>query len=446
MSEEIKSSTNENFEELLNQQFDEVEKNESGRIVGTVELITPTEVFVSVVGRKQQGVIPLDELSTAPISDPNEVVKVGDQLDLLIMKTNDVEGTIMLSKKRVDAKKGLQVLQEACQNKEILTGKVSNVVNGGLIVVLNNVRVFIPASQVSLQKDVNLDEYVGQEVQFRLIEVSQRGRQTKVIGSIKNVLREESNAARNAFWEGAEVGNTYTGVVKTVTDFGVFVDLGGVTGMIHRSELSWHRIKHPSEVLNEGDIVEVYIKGLDKEKKKISLGYKKEEDNPWKILVEKYPEGSVVDVKIVNLPAFGAFANIIDGIDGLIHISQISYDHIANPADVLKIGEVVKAKITAIDTEKKKVSLSIKALLPEPEKPAPIQEKDVEDTISTQDEVVCSIDADGTVDIAESLVVSEDEVPVAEPKAVEALEVEEKVEETLEDVPVEEPDLTPSEE
>ena len=439
MSEELKSSTNnDNFEEMLDEQFKEVEENESGRVVGTVELITPSEVLVSVVGRKQQGVIPLNELSVNPVNDPNEVVKIGDKLDLLIMKTNDVEGTIMLSKKRIDSRKGFEILQEACKNKEVLTGTVKEVVNGGVIVVTDDYRVFVPASQASLQRDANLEELLDTEVQYRLIEVSQRGRRTKVIGSIKSVLREESNAARAAFWESAEEGQVRTGVVRSLTDYAVFVDLGGVTGMIHKSELSWKRIKHPSEVLNVGDTVEVTIMKLDPKKKQISLSYKKQEDNPWVILEKNYPVGSEVEVTIVGLTAFGAFAKIIDGIDGLIHISQICYERIEKPADRLSIGDVVKVKITAIDFENKKVSLSIKALLPEPERPAPRPKKNKqkakdEKPVSMEDTLVASIDSDDGLVVSDDIKIDTDTAEEAVEEAVEEVAPAEVVEEAVEE-------------
>ncbi len=365
MSEVIKSSeTNEfeNFEEMLEESLKSLNTNE--RVMGTVVGIAPNEVFVDV-GRKQAGFIPFDELSATPINSPEDVVKIGDELELLIMKTNDQEGTIMLSKRRVDAKKGWEILEKAYEEKEILTGVVTEVINGGVIVVASNTRVFIPASQATLSREESLDFLKGQEVSFRLIEVSQRGRRRKVIGSIKSVLKDEAAELRTAFWEGAEVGKTYTGTVKTLTNYGAFVDLGGVSGMIHISELSWLRIKHPSEVVSVGDTVEVYIKDINDETKKISLGYKKTEDNPWAILEKDYPVGTVVNATIVGMTTFGAFANIIPGIDGLIHISQISNKRIEKPQDELKVGEVVEAKITAIDFEKKRVSLSIRELLPD---------------------------------------------------------------------------------
>lgn len=380
MSEVIKSSETietENFEAMLEESLKSLNTNE--RVMGVVVGIAPNEVFVDV-GRKQAGFIPLDELSATPISSPEEVVSIGDELELLIMKTNDQEGTIMLSKRRVDAKKGWELLEKAYEAKEILTGVVTEVINGGIIVVANDTRVFIPASQASLNRDDDLEALKGQEVQFRLIEVSQRGRRRKVIGSIKSVLKDEFAELRAAFWKNAEVGKTYTGTVKTLTNYGAFVDLGGVSGMIHISELSWLRIKHPSEVVNVGDTVKVYIKDINDETKKISLGYKKTEDNPWVKLENEYPIGTVVNATIVGMTTFGAFASIIPGIDGLIHISQISNKRIEKPQDELSVGQVVEAKITAIDFEKKRVSLSIRELLPQ-EAPAVEEAAEVEEAV-----------------------------------------------------------------
>ncbi len=403
MSENTTSSVNEteNFEEMLEESLKSLNTNE--RVMGTVASITPNEVYVEVDGRKQTGFIPFDELSSTPIQSADEVVKVGDRVELLIMKTNDVEGTIMLSKRRVDAQKGFEELQKAYDEKAVLTGLVTEVVSGGVIAVTNDIRVFIPASQATLERDANLEDLKGQEVKFRLIELSQRGRRRKIIGSIKSVLRDENAAKRAEFWENCEVGKTYKGVVRTLTSYGAFVDLGGVSGMIHISELSWLRIKHPSEVVNVGDVVEVYIKDINTETKKISLGYKKTEDNPWVILEKNYPVGTVVKAKVVGLTAFGAFANIIPGIDGLIHISQISNKRIEKPADELSVGDEVEAKITGIDFEKKRVSLSIRALLPEAQPVA-------EEPASEEDEVVAVVEPDAEPVIREL----EDETPAEE--------------------------------
>ena len=373
MSEEIKSgeTTNleESFEELLEESLKNLNTNE--RVMGTVISIAPNEVQVDV-GRKQTGFVPVSELSNDPSAKPEDIVKVGDEIELLIMKTNDQEGTIMLSKRRVDAQKSWEELQEKVDSQEILSSKVTEAVKGGVIVLYNGVRVFIPASQATASRDESLEDLVGQDVDFRLIEVSQRGRYKRAIGSIRSVLKEQRAAQREEFWKNCEVGKRYTGVVKSLTSYGAFVDLGGVFGMIHISELSWTHIKHPSEVVNVGDTVEVYVKDINEETKKISLGFKNADDNPWEILKRDYPEGTVVNATIVGLTTFGAFANIIPGIDGLIHISQIANKRIDKPADVLSVGDTVEAKITAIDFDKKRVSLSMRALLPEDEQ-APVK-------------------------------------------------------------------------
>ena len=364
---EIKSGvTNgeESFEALLEESLKNLNTNE--RVMGTVLSIAPNEVQVDV-GRKQTGFIPANELSNDPNAKPEDIVKVGDKIELLIMKTNDQEGTIMLSKRRVDAAKGWEILESKVESQEVLTGKVTEAVKGGVIVIYNDVRVFIPASQATATRDESLEDLVGKEVQFRLIEVSQRGRRKRAIGSIRSVLKEQRAAQREEFWKNCEIGKKYTGVVKSLTSYGAFVDLGGVFGMIHISELSWTHIKHPSEVVNVGDTVEVYVKDINEETKKISLGFKNADENPWEILKNQYPEGTVVKATIVGLTSFGAFANIIPGIDGLIHISQIANKRIEKPADVLSVGETVEAKITAIDFDKKRVSLSMRALLPEDE-------------------------------------------------------------------------------
>ena len=366
MSEVNTSSVNENelsFEEMLEESLKSMNTNE--RVMGTVMSIAPNGDVSVDVGRKQAGFIPKDEISYDPTVTAQDVLKVGDEIELLIMKTNDQEGTIMLSKKRVDAQKNWEELEALNGSDEIFTGKVIESVNGGIIVMLKGNRIFIPASQATLSRDEDPSALVGKEVQYRLLEVSRKGRRKRAIGSIKSVLKEKRAEEKAKLLETLAVGNHYKGVVKSLTSYGAFVDIGGVYGMIHISELSWSRIKHPSEVVNVGDEVEVYIKDINEETKKISLGYKKEEDNPWFILKNEYPVGSVVKCKIVGLTTFGAFANIIPGIDGLIHISQIANKRIDKPQDVLSVGQEVEAKIIAIDFDKKRVSLSMRALLPE---------------------------------------------------------------------------------
>lgn len=346
------------FEEMLEESLKSFNTDEKVR--GVVVGIAPNEVQVDV-GRKQAGFIPASELSSDPNAKPEDIVKIGDELDLLIMRTNDQEGTIMLSKKRLDAQKGWEVVAEAEENGTILKGVVTEIIKGGLIAVTNGVRVFIPASQATASRGEPLDGLLKQEVEFRIIEVNRSRR--RAVGSIRSVLQDARKALAEKFWETAEEGKEYTGTVKSLTAYGAFVDLGGIDGMVHISELSWNRIKHPSEVVNVGDTVNVYIKGLDHEKGKISLGFKRSEDNPWEILKKDYPVGTVSDVTIVGMTTFGAFARIIPGIDGLIHISQIADHRIEKPQDVLKIDDVVKAKITDIDFDKKRVSLSIRATL-----------------------------------------------------------------------------------
>ena len=334
--------------------------NTDQKVKGTVVGMSPSEIQVDI-GRKHAGYIPLDEFSADPTVNPLEVVKVGDVLDLIIMKTNDAEGTVMLSKKRFDAIKAWDDVVKASEDESVLEGVVSDVIKGGVLASTNGVRVFIPASLATASRGEPLEGLLHQHVKFRIIEVNKSRR--RAVGSIRAVLKEERKAAEDAFWAQAEVGQVYTGTVRTIVSYGAFVDIGGVDGMVHISELSWNRIKNPSEVVSVGDQIEVYIKALDPEKRKISLGYKKVEDNPWEILRRDYPIGSEVTAKVVGMTAFGAFAQIIPGIDGLIHISQIADHRIEKPQDVLSIGEEVRVKITDIDFDKKRVSLSIRALL-----------------------------------------------------------------------------------
>ena len=350
------------FEEMLEESFREDENSKV--VTGTVVNITPTEVFVDVDGRKQTGVIALDDLSAEPISDPSEAVSIGDKLSLVIMKTDDSEGVLKLSKKLVDAFQGWEEIVKAKENDEILEGVVSAVVKGGVVAVTKGSRVFIPASQTGVPRNQNLDILKGTKVRFRIIDINPARR--RAVGSIKVVANEERKAQQDALWATLEEGQKLTGTVKSLTSYGAFVDIGGMDGMIHISELSWNRIKRPSEVVNVGDTVEVTIKKLDPETRKISLGFKKLEDNPWEILKRDYPVGTDCKAKIVGLASFGAFANIIPGIDGLIHISQISWERINTPADVLKVGDEVNVRITEIDFDKKRVSLSMKELLPKP--------------------------------------------------------------------------------
>lgn len=360
MSEE-RTNTSEFEKELENYLVSPVHTGKT--VTGVVEQITETEVRINIEGYKGVGIISLDELTDDATAKPSDLVKVGDEVTAKVIKPNDLEGYCMLSKKAIDSLLNMSKIKEAFENGEILEGKVIKALEKGIIVSSNSVQVFVPAPLASLRFIQDLTTMMNQEVRFKVIEFDERRNRAK--GSIKAVLVEEQKALEDAFWSSVEEGKTYTGKVKSLTSFGAFVDLGGVDGLIHITELSWTRIKHPSDVVKEGDTVEVYVKSVDKEKKKISLGYKKTEDNPWTIFTNSYKLNDVVDCKIVRIVPFGAFAQIIPGVDGLIHISQIADKHIAKPEDELTIGETVQAKIIEIKDEEnaKRVSLSIRELI-----------------------------------------------------------------------------------
>ena len=364
------------FEQALEESLKSL--NSDQKVTGTVLRVTPTEIQVDI-GRKQTGIIPYDEYSADPSADPSKEVKVGDELNLIIMKTNDADGFITLSKKRYDAQANWNKIAAAKDNGEVLNGKVAEILNRGVIVVSDSVRVFVPASQATLSRNDKLEDLLGKDVDFRIIDVDTRRR--RVVGSINSVLREARKASRDAFWAQVEVGQKYEGTVVSLTEFGAFVEIAsGVQGLCHKSELSWNRIKHPSEVVAVGDKLEVNVKNIDSENKKISLGFKKIEDSPWEILRRDYPVGSTIDVQIVSLTTFGAFAQIIPHIQGLIHISQIANHRVEKPQDELNIGDTVKVMITNIDFEKKHVSLSIRALLA-PEETEEVAEEVAEDEV-----------------------------------------------------------------
>ena len=360
MSEEIKNkeATEESFEELLEKSFKTLNTGE--KVTGIVTAVGPTEVQVDL-GCKQAGYIAVDELSADPNVKPEDVVKVGDEIETYIIRVNDVEGYAMLSKKRLDAVKVWEDIEIARENKTTLEGKVTEENKGGIVVNVKGVRVFVPASQSGMPRGAELSEMVGQTVSLRITEVNRARR--RVVGSIRAVQFEARQAAQAAVWESIEVGKHYTGTVKSMTSYGVFVDIGGVDGMVHISELSWSRIKNPAEVVSVGDTLDVYVISFDPEKHKISLGVKDRSCNPWDKFMESYHVGDVANVRIVKLMTFGAFAEVVPGVDGLIHISQIADRRIEKPGDVLSEGQMVDAKITAVDEEKQKISLSIRALL-----------------------------------------------------------------------------------
>jgi len=359
--EEIKTNGEVSFEEALEETLKTL--NTGDVVEGVVVDVTPTEVIVDL-GFKSDGIIPASELTDDPDVKPADVVKVGDTIEVFVVGVNDGEGNTLLSKKKLDAIAGWKKIEDALENETILEGKVVQAVNGGIIVLVEGTRVFVPARQAAERYTPDLSVFLNQTVQLRIIEINTRRR--RVTGSILSVLKEQKKALEEAFWASAEVGKTYNGTVKSIMPFGAFVDIGGVDGLVHISELSWNRIKDPSEVVAVGDSIEVFIKDINAETKKISLGYKKDEDNPWTIAKSKFNEGDVVSAKVVRFMPFGAFVELIDGVDGLIHISQIANKRIEKPESELKIGQIVEAKITKIDWEAKRISLSIRELL-EPE-------------------------------------------------------------------------------
>ncbi len=346
------------FAQALDESFKKIHTGE--KVKGTVVAVNNTEAIVDL-GTKHTGYVALDDLTDDSTKKPGDIVSVGDEIDLIVIKVNDAEGTVALSKRKVDEQAGYENILKAKEEGTVLEGVVQHVVNKGVTLTVQGVRIFIPASLTGLPRGAELEQLLKQKVEFIVIEVTE-GRK-RAVGSIKAVQNAKKAEAQAKFWETAKVGDVFTGKVKSLTSFGAFVDLGGIDGMVHISELSWKRIKHPSEVVSVGDTLEVYIKDLDREANRISLGFKKAEDNPWEIFKANYKVGDVVKATIVSITNFGAFAQIIDGVDGLIHISQIADRKVENVKDVLSVGDVVDVKIIDIDTESKRISISIRALL-----------------------------------------------------------------------------------
>ena len=357
MSDEI-MEIEQSFAEMLEESFKIL--NTGDRVTGTVAAITPTEIQVEL-GVKYPGTIALSELSDDPDVKVEDIAKVGEEIEAIVMLVSDRDCVVKLSKKRLDADKNWETVENAVENKDVLEGIITEENKGGLVASVKGIRVFIPASQSGKPRGADLSEMVKTRVKLRITEVNRARR--RVVGSIRAVTAEARAAAAAEIWNNIEVGKRYSGTVKSLTSYGAFVDIGGVDGMVHISELSWSRIKNPAEVVSVGDAVEVYVISFDPEKKKISLGMKDHSQEPWTVFTSKYSVGDVAPVRIVKLMTFGAFAEIVPGVDGLIHISQIADHRVEKPGDVLSEGETVDAKIIAIDEENKKVSLSIRALL-----------------------------------------------------------------------------------
>ena len=360
-----------NFEELLESSFKTL--NTGDIVTGTVTNVTDTEITLDL-GAQVTGYIKAEQITDDTSVKLTEMFKKGDQIEARVGRVSDIEGIAELSKKAVDSAKNWQKIVDAEANGDVLAGKVVDVVKGGVTVLVGANRVFVPASQTGVPKDGDLNTLKGTDTRIKVIEI----KGNRAIGSIRAVLREERRAQEEAFWSTIEEGKVYTGAVKSMTSYGAFVDLGGVDGMVHKTELSWRPIASPADVVSVGQEITVFVKSFDAEKKRISLGYKTDATNPWYLFTEKYAVGDVASVKIVNMMPFGAFAEIIDGVDGLIHISQIAQEKIGKPADVLELGQVVDVKIIAIDEENQKVSLSIRALLDEAQAAAEAMPEDAE--------------------------------------------------------------------
>lgn len=371
MSENVKNE--ESFAELFAQSPSMTLKN--GQVVeGQVIEVRSNEVIVGLGDFKYDGQIAADQLTDDPTLKPSDVVKVGDTIQVYVVGVNDGEGKVVLSRKKLVAMESWNKIKTAYESGEILSGKIIKAVKGGVIALTEGSQVFIPARQASERFIQDLTSLVGTTADFKIIEIEERRK--RVIGSIRVVLEAARKEREEKFWADAEIGKKYQGTVKSLTSFGAFVDIGGVDGLVHISELSWNKIDKPSEVVSVGDVIEVYIKDMNTETKKISLGFKKFEDNPWEIAKSQLTKGDIIRVKIVRMMSFGAFAEIIPGVDGLIHISQIADRRIDKPEDVLSVGQEVEVKVTDIKWEDKKISLSIRALLQQPVEEEPKAEEE----------------------------------------------------------------------
>ena len=366
----VETAQEESFAELLEQSIKTL--NTGDKVIGTVTGIGTTEIQIDL-GTKHAGYIPYDEVSADPSVKPEDILHVGDEIEVFVVRVNDQEGTCQLSKKKLDGMKIWDEMSTWCEEKTTVEGTITEENKGGLVATVKGIRVFIPASQSGIAKGGDMTGMVGQAVQLKITEVNRARR--RVIGSIRAVTAEARKAAQEKLWAEIQEGAKFTGTVKSLTSYGAFVDIGGVDGMVHVSELSWNRIKNPAEVVKVGDEIEVYVISFDAEKRKISLGYKTAEMNPWNKFMTAYGVGDVVDAKIVKLMTFGAFAEILPGVDGLIHISQIANKRIGKPEDVLAEGQEVQVKITDVDAENKRISLSIRALLEDAEEEAPVEEE-----------------------------------------------------------------------
>ncbi len=343
------------FEEMLNESL--ITLHTGDVVKGTVISVSNGEVSVNL-GYKSDGIIPKNEFSNDPDVDPADVVKPGDEIEVFVVRVNDGDGNVLVSKKKLDANKGYEEIENAFNNKTTVKGKVVDVIKGGLIAVVNGMRVFVPSSQISNRFVEDLNEFKNKEFDFNILELDKAKR--RIVAGRKELVQKEINEKRSKVFASVKAGDRIEGTVSRIVDFGAFVDIGGVDGLIHISEMSWGRVKKVSDVLAEGDKVVVTVLDVNTEKGKISLSLKDINNDPWKSAAEKYAVGNIVEGKVVRMVPFGAFVELEEGVDGLVHISQISQKHIAKPDDVLEKGQVIKAKVTDLDAENKKISLSIK--------------------------------------------------------------------------------------
>ncbi|NLL68331.1 MAG: bifunctional 4-hydroxy-3-methylbut-2-enyl diphosphate reductase/30S ribosomal protein S1 [Clostridiaceae bacterium] len=362
------------FSKALEMTLTELKTNEivKGKIIG----YNNNDVFVDL-GYKADGLIPMEEFLDDPDFDPEKELKAGNEIEALIVKINDGEGNVALSKKKVDSIRGFELAEEAFKNNTPIDVIIKDIVKGGAVADFKGVRIFIPASQISDRFVKDLEPYKGKRVKIVITEMANRRR---VVGSCRAIIEAEKAVKSEAFWNEVEIGKEYTGTVKSLTNFGAFVDLGGVDGLVHVSELSWKKVDDPSSILKVNDVVNVKVLDFDKEKKKISLGYRRAEDNPWYNIESKYAVGSVVTGTVLRMVPFGVFVELEEGVEGLVHISQISNVRIGRPEEVLEVGQKIEMKIMDINTELKKISLSIKEVKPiDPESAEePVKESDDE--------------------------------------------------------------------
>ncbi|MDO4960753.1 MAG: 30S ribosomal protein S1 [Eubacteriales bacterium] len=345
------------FEDMLKDSFKTIRTGEV--VTGKVIDVKPEHIILNI-GYKSDGIISRSDYSADNSLDLTTVVKIDDELEAKVRKVNDGEGLVVLSHRDILTEKNNQKIQEAFDNKEVLTGTVERAVNGGLSVVYDGVKLFVPASLVSDTFERDLTKYVGQDIDFIITEFNPQ--KHRIIGDRKRIISEQKAAAKKALLESIKEGDVIDGTVKNVTDFGAFIDLGGADGLLHISEMGWGRTESPKKAFKSGDTIRVMIKSISEEGK-IALTRKFPDENPWVLALTKYAVGNVVEGKVARLADFGAFINLEQGIDALLHVSQISTERIEKPADVLKVGDVIKAKVTDLDAEAKKISLSVKALL-----------------------------------------------------------------------------------